>query len=229
MLPKLVVFDMAGTTVHDADFVNHAVVHGFASKGVEISTDQINPLMGIPKPIAIARVLEQNGDDRFADAIFVDEIHEVFLAEMLRFYHEDPRVREIDGASQVFRVLREHGVKIALDTGFSRPIADVILDRLGWGERVIDFSVTSDEVARGRPFPDMIESAMRVLDVEDAALVAKVGDTPSDMEQGHAAGCGWVIGVWEGTHTREQLLDYDPTHLVANVRQVATDVFGLAI
>lgn len=229
MLPKLVVFDMAGTTVHDADFVNLAVVHGFAAKGVEIEIDHINPLMGIPKPIAIARVLEQIGDDRFVDASFVDEIHEVFLAEMLRFYQEDPRVREIDGASQVFRVLREHGVKIALDTGFSRPIADVILDRLGWGERVIDFSVTSDEVARGRPYPDMIESAMRVLDIDDASFVAKVGDTPSDMEQGHAAGCGWVIGVWEGTHTREQLLDYDPTHLVANVRQVATGVFGLVI
>ena len=44
---------------------------------------------------------------------------------------------------------------------------------------------------RGRPHPDMIHHLMRVLKVEDATRVAKIGDTPSDLHEGTAAGCGF--------------------------------------
>ena len=50
--------------------------------------------------------------------------------------------------------------KVALDTGFTRAIADVILARLGWDSTVVDASVASDEVERGRPYPDLIYRAM---------------------------------------------------------------------
>jgi len=46
---------------------------------------------------------------------------------------------------------------------------------------------------------------MALVGVEDPALVAKIGDTPSDLMQGLSAGCGLVVGVTYGTHTREQL------------------------
>ena len=48
----------------------------------------------------------------------------------------------------------------------------------------------------------MILKAMRDLGVSDAGRVAKVGDTPSDLEEGTAAGCGLVVGVTGGSHTR---------------------------
>ena len=126
----------------------------------------------------------------------LDAIHADFVARMIRFYQTDPSVHEIAGASDTFRRLHAAGIKVALDTGFSRDIVDVILDRLGWNDRpLVDTTVTSDEVPRGRPHPDMIAKAMRDLGITDPRRVAKVGDTPSDLQEGTGAGCGLVIGV----------------------------------
>ena len=100
------------------------------------------------------------------------------------------------GASEVFRSSGGRGSGSRSNTGFDRAITDVILDRLGWtGEGLIDATIASDEVARGRPHPDMIRELMRRRGVAEAARVAKVGDTPADLEEGTNAGCGLVIGV----------------------------------
>ena len=44
-----------------------------------------------------------------------------------------------------------------------------------------------------------------------------MGDTPVDLEEGTNAGCGRVIGVTRGTHTRAQLLPYPHTDLIETV------------
>ena len=118
---------------------------------------------------------------------------------------------------RTFDWLHQNGCMVALDTGFSRPIANAILKRLNWVGGAIDFTVTSDEVNRGRPMPDMIFEAMKRFSIESPQHVGKIGDTPNDLIQGHAAGCKWIIGVTEGSHIREQLSAYPHTHLINNV------------
>ena len=66
----------------------------------------------------------------------------------------------------------------------------------------------------------MIRELMRRRGVAEAARVAKVGDTPVDLEEGTSAGCGLVIGVTNGSHSREELATWPHTHLVASVREV---------
>ncbi len=121
----------------------------------------------------------------------------------------------------MFRTLKEAGIKVALNTGFNRAITQVILDRLDWsGSPLIDATICSDEVPRGRPHPDMIRELMRRLGIVDPAGVAKVGDTPADLQEGRNAGCGLIIGVTEGTHSREQLECHPHTHLVDSVKEL---------
>ncbi len=84
---------------------------------------------------------------------------------------------------------------------------EVLLGRLGWDGCVIDASVTSDEVPQGRPHPDLILEAMKRTGVEDVASVMKVGDTPSDLLEGTAAGCGMVVGVVPAAPTRGPCLN----------------------
>ena len=69
----------------------------------------------------------------------------------------------------------------------------------------INFSVTSDEVPRGRPYPDLIHRAMQLAGVRAPWNVIKVGDTPFDLLEGLAANCGLVVGVTYGTHSRAEL------------------------
>ena len=214
---ELVVFDVAGTTVHDDNSVGRCFAAAFRSLDLDVSESDANSVMGLPKPIAIEKLLLKN--HRRAEAETISRVHRDFVDSMIRYYRSDPEVREIEGAGQCFDRLRDLGLRVALDTGFSREILDVVIDRMGWGER-IDASAASDEVERGRPHPDLIHFLMRKMGVEDVRAVAKAGDTPSDLEEGSAAGCGLVVGVISGTHSAEELSS-SPHHLIlGSIREI---------
>jgi phosphonatase-like hydrolase len=215
----LVVFDMAGTTINDDDGVNRCLRAALEQVSLAVSRDAVNRVMGIPKPEALRQLIA--GHERPELLGQLDAIHGDFVRRMIDFYRTDTSVHEIAGAGETFRRLRAAGMKVALDTGFTRDIVDVVLTRLGWNDRkLVDATVTSDEVQRGRPHADMIEKAMRDLGVKDAKRVAKVGDTPSDLQEGAAAGCGMVIGVTGGSHTAEQLRPFPHTHLIGTVAEL---------
>jgi phosphonatase-like hydrolase len=214
---ELVVFDIAGTTVDDGDAVNQCLRSALAEAGVDVTHSEVNAVMGLPKPLAIRRLLGRVGRGE-ALAARVDQLHDRFVARMTRFYAEDPAVVEVPGARRTFAALRSAGVRVALNSGFNRAIIATILARLGWDDGAfVDVTIGSDEVARGRPHPDMIQTLMARLGVRDSRNVAKVGDTPVDLEEGTNAGCGRVIGVTRGTHSREQLLVYPHTDLIDSV------------
>lgn len=218
----LVVFDMAGTTVRDDDAVNRCFRAALAAAGVAVDAPAVNAVMGLPKLEAIRRLLPSATAVQ-AESTSAVTIHADFVDRMCAHYRDDPTVAAVEGAVEVFRVLRAARVRVALDTGFDRIIADTVLARLGWSAGdVIDATITSDEVAHGRPHPDMIRALMRTVGVPDPAGVAKVGDTPADLQSGAAAGCGWNIGVTYGTHERSALEAYPHTHLIDDVRQLRT-------
>ena len=222
MAIRLVVFDMAGTTVHDDNGVNRCLRGSLETAGLTVQPAAVNAVMGLPKREALRRLIEPSP---LARELLprIEAIHADFAARMRSHYASDPSVREVSGTSAVFRWLRQAGIAVAVNTGFSRDIAQIILDRLGWErEGLINASVTSDEVKRGRPHPDMIRYLMRRLGIANAKEVAKVGDTPVDLEEGHQAGCGLVIGVTQGTHTREQLAAFPHTHLIESVAKLPT-------
>lgn len=220
----LVVFDMAGTTVYDdINAVNASFRAALKAAGIEADPEFVKTVMGLPKPEAVRILLERYPGGRSGSPAQaeIDAIHEDFVKRMCNYYRTEPAVREIPGAASVFSRLRAAGIKIALNTGFSRAVADVLLARLGWRELgLIDADIASDEVTNGRPQPDMIRALMQRLEVRDVRRVVKVGDTRSDLEEGTNAGCGLVIGVTTGAYTREQLLTYPHSHIVESVREV---------
>ncbi|WP_353717549.1 HAD family hydrolase [Dyadobacter sp. 676] len=217
---ELVVFDMAGTTVRDKNFVGTAFRQAMRSQGYDIAIEDVNPLMGYEKPLAIKMMLEVREPDKskITDAL-VDTIHTHFVNGMIGFYKTTDEIAPLPHVETTFEALRAEGIKIALNTGFSRDIADVIVNRLGWENR-IDALVASDEVPYGRPYPDMIRKIMAVLGIESAERVAKVGDTEVDINEGINAGCKYSIGITTGAFTREELLPYKPTHIVDDIAEV---------
>ncbi|MFA6059185.1 MAG: HAD hydrolase-like protein [Taibaiella sp.] len=220
---KLVLFDMAGTTVHDDHYVTNALCEALALHGYSVPQTAADDVMGISKPVAIGMLLKRFYPELGTQAP-ISLIHEEFLKLMSRFYTSAPEIREINGTSAVFRLLKEQGIKVGIDTGFSRDITNIIIDRLGWQEQgLLDVTVASDEVAQGRPSPDMVFRAMDLVGITDVKTVMKVGDTPVDIMEGINAGCGAVVGVLSGVGTREELGRYDGVVLVASIR----DVLGL--
>lgn len=183
MSVKLAVFDMAGTTVVDDNFVAKAFQNAFAMNGFEISIENVNPLMGYHKPLAIQMLLEKSGED-FNNEL-VKDIHDDFVNEMTEFYQFSPEVKPMRGAENIFMQLKERGIHIALNTGFSKDIADAIVNRFGWKVRgLVDDYIASDEVEEGRPSSLMIRELMARAGINDPLQVAKIGDTAVDIEEG---------------------------------------------
>lgn len=152
---------------------------------------------------------------------------EEFVERIIGFYRGGPSVGEMPGASETFSRLHRAGIKVALNTGFSRDIVRALLERLSWANNdLIDATITSDEVERGRPHPDMIRNLMRKLGVTDPQRIAKVGDTPADLLEGKNANCGLVIGVTGGSSTREQLEIFPHDYLIGTVAELP-ELFGV--
>src|SRR5438876_10560599 len=111
---ELVVFDMAGTTVHDGDAVNRCLRDALEARGLEVSAEAVSAVMGLPKPETIRLLIERSAArETLRDCR--DAIHNDFVARMLRFYRSDPAVAEIPGTSETFRRLRSAGIRVALN------------------------------------------------------------------------------------------------------------------
>jgi phosphonatase-like hydrolase len=210
-VPKLVVFDMAGTTVEDRGEVPAAFEAALAQHGVAVSVEQVNAVRGASKRQAIFDLLPE-GPDRAERA---ERAYASFKNELARRFAAD--VRAIPGAVETFAWLREHGVRIALNTGFDREITDPLLAALRWNTGLVDAVVCGDDVERGRPAPQLIFRCLEATDTTSVHQLAVVGDTVLDLQAGHNAGARWNIGVLSGAHSRDQLQREPHTHLLASV------------
>ncbi len=222
MAIKLVVFDIAGTTVKDDQDVTKAFQSALRKSHYEVPLELIDPLMGYEKTLAIRQILRlhEHNDAKITNEL-VDKIHKEFVKQMILYYQTSPGIVPLPNVEETFSSLKEMGVKIGINTGFSRDIAETITNRLQWVEKgLIDFFIGSDEVELGRPYPYMIQKLMELCGVEHADEVAKVGDTEVDVREGQNANCKYVIGVTTGTFTREGLEKYNPTHIIDNIAEI---------
>lgn len=222
---QLVVFDMAGTTVTDHHEVERCFAAAAAETGLIVSAGRILAMQGLAKRWVFETLWKEQLGETHPDVAVRAEVSYRAFTRILEDHYLTNGATPTEGCTALFAYLRERNIAIALTTGFYRVVADIILDKLGWlsglnearvgtPDSVIQVSVTSDEVERGRPFPYMIERAMALLNITDPRTVINVGDTPSDLLSGRSAGVLLNIGVTNGTHTHDQLSDHPNDMLI---------------
>ncbi|WP_461080372.1 HAD family hydrolase [Spirosoma flavus] len=228
---ELVVFDMAGTTVTDHHEVERCFAEAAKETGLTVSDERILAMQGLSKRYVFETLWqEQLGGQNTVITQYVDKSYDTFR-EILENHYRTHGATPTEGCLDAFAWLRERGIQIALTTGFYRVVTDIILEKLGWldglndqriggPDSLIQLSIASDEVERGRPYPHMIERAMKLLGVTDSKAVVNIGDTPSDLLSGRAAGAGLNLGITNGTHTREQLEDYPHDALISSLQEL---------
>jgi len=213
---KLAVLDMAGTTVADDGLVLRAFDAAGAAAGLSASDPEADA--------ARQYVLDTMGQSKIVvfRALFGDEdraqaANRAFETEYDRLVDEGGATA-IPGAAEAITALRDAGVRVALTTGFSRTTQDKLLSALGW-QTLADLTLSPAEAGRGRPYPDLILTALMRLDVDDVRDVAVLGDTANDITSGRRAGVSIVAGALTGAHDERQLRAADPTHVVPSVRE----------
>jgi phosphonatase-like hydrolase len=213
----LVVFDMIGTTITASEKIPVAFSRAFEAEGIRLTPDDIQAIRGRSKIDGIRDLLVKHRGAAVADRN-AQNVYESFKRCLLDCYRSGP-LDPIEGAVATFDWCRAAGIDVALTTGFDRDLATLLVERLEWRGR-IDTMVCNDDVAAGRPAPDLILTAMRRLHLVDVARVASVGDTVSDLQAGANAGTGFNVGVLSGAHGREQLQRAPHTALIASVAEL---------
>ncbi|MDQ3147392.1 MAG: phosphonatase-like hydrolase [Actinomycetota bacterium] len=219
----LAVLDMAGTTVADDGAVLHAFTEAMVDLGAEPDSDRmgaaldhVQATMGSSK-IEVFRALS----DTEEEAVEANRRFEAAYADAVAAEGAAP----VPGAEEAMAALRESGVKVCLTTGFSAVTRDLLIDALGWADRV-DLVLSPSAEARGRPYPDMVLVAVLRLGIDDVREVAVAGDTASDLLSGSRAGAGIVAGVLTGAHGRAELDAAPHTHILDRVADLPAVVSG---
>ncbi|GAA1042426.1 phosphonatase-like hydrolase [Streptomyces murinus] len=196
---RLVVLDMAGTTVADGGLVERAFAVAAAELGVREGTAEhaehlayVRATMGESKISVFRHLFGDEERARRANAAFEKAYGELVDGGL---------IAPVPGAREAIEELLASGRVVVLTTGFARITQDAILAALGWGDLVPLTLCPADAGGRGRPFPDMVlEAFLRTKAAEDVRQVAVVGDTSYDVLSGVRAGAGLVAGVRTGAH-----------------------------
>ena len=97
------------------------------------------------------------------------------------------------------------------------------MDVCGLGSAV-ELLVAWDDVTRGKPHPEPVLQALRVLELDDRAdEVLFVGDSPFDIQAGRAAGTRTAAVSW-GPFEMEALEAEGPDYVLGRLH----DVLGLS-
>lgn len=222
---SLIVFDMAGTTVNEDNVVYKTLRDAVNEQGHDFTLETVLSIGGgQEKSQAIKDLLRTTHLEKAVLEKQADQAYQYFLRALKEAYR-NLAVTAYEGVEPLFAFLREHGVKIVLNTGYNRLTAESLIAKLNWREgREFDLLVTADDVSRSRPAPDMIVFAMKKLGVSDPRQVAKVGDTAIDIEEGKNAGCGLTVGVTTGAQTADQIRTADPDLIVDSLLEIKRNV-----
>ena len=217
---KMVVFDMAGTTIDEGKTVYKCVRDALSEYGFEFTLEDVmSRIGGMNKKEGIALLMKSEDENITDEAIEV--VFNSFIGNVEDAYKAADDLTEIEGTTEFFEFLKANNIKVVLDTGYFRTTADILIDKMGWAKnQLIDFSVTSDEVQSGRPAPFMIEKAKAHFQIAESSQVAKVGDTASDIAEGKNAGCLVIVGVSSDMYSKADLIDMGASHAVDSLKEL---------
>lgn len=174
-----VVFDMDGVLVdteHLWDEVREALTEEW---GGRYTPEAQEAMMGMSS-LEWSRYLHETVGLRETPDVINEEVVRRLLA---RYETELPVVA---GAVEAVRSLDDAGLALGVASSSNRELIDAVLRRLGL-DGVFTVTVSSEEVARGKPAPDVYLEAARRLGVEPQRCLA-VEDSTNGIRSARAAG-----------------------------------------
>jgi phosphoglycolate phosphatase len=194
---RLVIFDLDGTLIDSVALIVETVTNAFHAVDEPVPDERaIRSISGITAREAMAILAPGASPER------IDTILESYRAHYRR---QAGVAREpmFEGALAVLdRLQTSPETILAVATGKGYKGAVTLLERHGIIGRF--HSIQTPDHNRGKPDPQMIETAMSKAGAA-AAETVMVGDTVHDMRMARAAGVG-AIGVTWGYHEQVELL-----------------------
>jgi len=219
---ELVIFDMTGTLIDAKARIrararsrarvlgklvgDEAVVNWARLSGVDLGTwdaDEDGPLARAPRIedlIVAASAIYITGRRWEEAKELARKSYDEADSEMASTYN--PAL--FDGGEDALRRLRAVGMRLAIATNDRRADAEETMRTIGVLD-LFDAVVGADDVENPKPSPDMILLACDICGCSPSRAVC-VGDLPTDIEAGRAAGVKAVIAISQGPEPSPELL-----------------------
>jgi HAD superfamily hydrolase (TIGR01509 family) len=173
-----VVFDLDGVLVDSESVWDGARREVVARNGGRWQADATRKMMGMSSP-EWSRYLH----DKLGVPLEPEQINGLVVAALLDQYRR--RLPLLPGAVAAVRRLADRW-PLGLASSANRPVIDAVLQQAGIAD-CFTVTVSSEEVAAGKPAPDIYLTAARRLGV-DAADAAAVEDSTNGLRSAAAAG-----------------------------------------
>ena len=208
----LIIFDFDGTLADSREGIVATVNHALETTGrAAADAEAIFRLVGLPLDEVFARLFADLGlEGDPAPAV------QAYRSGWVEVGHA--RITLFPGIAELLAELRSRGQAMALATGKSLKGVERSVKHFGL-EDYFSAVATTDTVARGKPFPDMVEKILAELSVTpERALM--VGDTTYDLDMAHAAGAH-SLAVSYGGHSRAELERASPRFVAETPEELA--------
>lgn len=217
MIPRLILFDCDGTLVDSQAGIVTSMQTAFLSFGlIAPPPDAVKRVVGLSLDVAVRRLVPDMGQ---SDALQVAAIYkETFRNLRLDGTLQEPMYEGIKAA--VLDLDLPHTI-LGVATGKSRRGLNAVLERHGLLARFQTLQ-TADDVAAGKPAPDMCLKACAEMGIDPSATLV-IGDTTYDMEMARSAGAQ-AIGVGWGYHATDELCDAGAGAIVATPAEIVAAV-----
>jgi phosphoglycolate phosphatase len=152
------------------------------------------------------------------------------MAQAARIYrrHHPASLRRgtklLPGARQVLRRLRKQGYGIAIASNRAKRFTALIVQHLGISGD-IDFSLCRDQVARPKPYPDMVKKILERFGLTRGEALF-VGDMVVDIVAGRRAGIP-TVAVLTGSCRRRELAAAKPYRIIADIGGLSDVLKGM--
>ena len=150
-----------------------------------------------------------------------DDEHASRMVATYRAYtdaHHDRLLKSYAGIDGALDALRDAGARLAVVTSKTHALARRGLARCGLNQ-YFGVLIGADDVHEHKPHPAPVLAALDRLSADPADTVF-IGDSPHDIEAGHAAGVRTAAALW-GPFPREALASASPHHWLATPACIA--------
>jgi HAD superfamily hydrolase (TIGR01509 family) len=175
---SVAVFDLDGILVDSEQVWDDARRELAAERGIAWPEGATHAMIGMSSPEWSRYMHEEVGLPEPPE-----EVNREVVAWMERLYRAELPV--IGGAVDAVRRVGAE-LRLGLASSSNRPIIDLVLELTGLGD-AFETTVSSEEVARGKPAPDVYLEALRRLGATGAEAAA-IEDSHSGIRSAHAAG-----------------------------------------
>jgi HAD superfamily hydrolase (TIGR01509 family) len=201
MVIRAVVFDMDGLMFNTEDVYTVAGSELLGRRGCRFTAELKDAMMGLPPEASFRLMIQWHGLQEDWQAL-ARESNEIFLGLL------GDRLQVLPGLMPLLAALDRTGIPKAIATSSGRQLTDACLGPFDLARR-FQFILTSEDIVRGKPDPEVYQLAARRFGVPPAEMLV-LEDSQNGCRAAAAAGA-FTVAV-PGEHSRRH--DFSSANLL---------------